>query len=310
VAVSLGCAALQAVQWTALLTATATITRTAVPPAWNPTEAARLSGSIQHNVTYCSIGGSDLKMDLYLPSGIEAPAPTVIFVHGGGWTQGSKEGVPADVLDLLRRAGFIVVSLDYRLAPKYKWPAQIEDVKCAVRSLRAHAAQDLVDPSRIGAWGGSAGGHLVSLLGVTDRSAGFDVGPYLEQSSRVQAVVDWFGPSDLHDLFMDPNMSYLGPEVFDAQPGDEQVLDQASPVTYLTPDDPPFLIMQGDHDQTVPLSQSQELYDRLTAAGVPASLQIVKNAGHGFVPVGGPIQPDQEEIAGQVLAFFKKTLTP
>jgi len=256
------------------------------------------------------VDGWDLKMDISYPAQFDGPASAVVYVHGGGWTQGSKEDVPAEVGDALRQAGFILVSLDYRLAPQHKWPAQIEDVKCAVRSLRAHAAQDLIDPARIGAWGGSAGGHLVSMLGVTDTSAGFDVGAYLDQSSRVQAVVDWFGPSDLTSLLADPKLSAISRDVFNTQPDDQETLGKASPVTYVTSDDPPFLIMQGDHDQTVPPSQSQELYDRLIAAGVPAALEIVRNAGHSFGPIGGPIQPDRLEIAAQTAAFFGQRLMP
>ena len=130
-------------------------------------------------VTYCTDGGTPLAMDISLPSPRpSAPAPAVIYVHGGGWEHGSKAG--GGFLEQLRpqlnAKGFVVASIDYRLAPADTWPAQIVDAKCAVRYLRSHASTYGIDAQRIGAWGGSAGGHLVSLMGTADASAGFDVG--------------------------------------------------------------------------------------------------------------------------------------
>src|SRR5258708_29883266 len=147
----------------------------------------------------------------------------------------------------------------------------IEDVKCAVRFLRAQAGTYHIDPKEIGVWGGSAGGHLVSLLGVTDQRAVFEVGKYSDQTSRVQAVVDLFGPADLTVFFSDAYLQQLRESVFGSFD-----LAKASPVTYITADDPPFLIMQGDADKTVPFSQSQEFYNKLVAAGVSAKLIVVK----------------------------------
>jgi acetyl esterase/lipase len=226
-----------------------------------------------------------------------------MYVHGGGWSSGDKaQGAGALEIPALQSAGFLVVSVNYRLAPEYVFPAMIEDVKCAVRFLRAHASQYNLDPDRIGVWGGSAGGHLVALLGTTDSSAGFDFGEYLDQSSRVQAVVDMFGPTDLTVQFeggIEKASRVFGD--FDAA--------LASPVTYVSADDPPFLMLHGEADKLVPIEQSQILLSALQAAGVPAELVAVANAGHGFRPEEGKtISPSRKEITQMIVGFFVKFL--
>ena len=170
-----------------------------------------------------------------------------------------------------------------------------------MRSLRAHADEYNLDPDRIGVWGGSAGGHLAAMLGTTDKNAGFDVGEYLDQSSRVQAVVDMFGPADLTVPFEGGYESAR--RVFDGFDA-----ARASPVTYVSADDPPFLILHGTEDELVPLEQSQILLARLQAAGVPAELVIVANAAHGFTPAPGGISPSRREISQRVVDFFVKYL--
>ena len=266
-------------------------------------------GAIYNDITYCTPAGVPQKLDVMYPASFNGkPTPVAVYIHGGGWTQGDKDtGVGAkDIPGILAR-GYIVVSLNYRLAPQYKWPAQITDVKCAIRHLRANAATYKLDPNKIGVWGGSAGGHLVSMLGTTDKSAGFDVGEYLDQSSRVQAVADLFGPSDLPAMAAGNSAGPIT-SVFGAQSRDDPILFKASPVTYITPDDPPFLILQGDKDTTVPMQQSQELYDKLKAAGVTATLVIVKNAEHSFRPSGGAISPSRAELAKMIADFFDQYL--
>ena len=280
----------------------------ATPSALPPLSIDTRPGAANKDVTYCSPDGIAQKLDLYYPKDLANPMPIAVYVHGGGWTSGDKgngAGIP-DVRELLAR-GYVVASLDYRLAPQYQWPAQIIDVKCAIRFLRAHASALQIDPNRVGAWGGIAGGHLVAMLGTTDQGAGFDVGEFLDQSSRVQAVVDMFGPTDLTTLDSAP-AAPLAKTVFGATTRDDPVLARASPVTYISPDDPPFLILQGDKDTTVPPSQSQEFYDRLKAAGVNATLVMVKNAGHGFAPVGGAISPSRAELTQSIADFFDKNL--
>ena len=260
-------------------------------------------GTTESNVTYCTMDGVELKLDVYYPSTSEMPWAVTMYVHGGGWSSGDKaQGAGAFEIPSLQSAGFLVVSINYRLAPEHPFPAMIEDVKCAVRYLRAHARQYNLDPTHIGVWGGSAGGHLVALLGTSDESAGFDVGEYLDQSGRVQAVVDMFGPADLAVQFEGGYES--ASRVFD---GFDAAL--ASPVTYVSSDDPPFLILHGETDVLVPIEQSQILLAALQAVGVPSELVTVANAGHSFRPEDGKtISPSRREIAQMVVEFFEEQM--
>jgi acetyl esterase/lipase len=262
----------------------------------------------ERDVTYCTLDNVELKMDIYRPQGSTAPTPALLYVHGGGWTGGDKrsgEGI-RDIPELLAR-GYLVAAVNYRLAPRYKFPAMIEDVKCAVRFLRANAERFSINPEKIGAWGGSAGGHLVALLGTADATAGWDVGQYLEQSSRVQAVVDMYGPTDLTVLFEGANPRLME-QVFGTSDRNSETLQKASPVNWVSSDDPPFLILHGERDPLVPVSQSQIFYEKLQAAGVPATFVIVKNAGHGFAPLGGPISPSRQELTKMIADFFDQYL--
>jgi len=257
------------------------------------------------DITYCITSGVELKMDLHYPDEVETLLPVIVYVHGGGWTGGDKaSGAGFRFLPVLRERGYLTISVNYRLSPKYKFPAHIEDVKCAIRHLRAEAETYHLDPNRIGAIGGSAGGHLVALLGVTDESAGMEgSGGYLEYSSRVQAVVDLFGP-------IDPAESCTvgwARQVFGANCEDE-IISLSSPLAYVSSDDPPFLILHGDLDELVLLEQSQVFYDSLTAAGVPATLQVIKNAGHGLSNSGDPIDPSVEALLQLAADFFDQYL--
>jgi acetyl esterase/lipase len=254
-------------------------------------------GTTERDLNYCTPDGVELKMDVYFPAS-GGPWPAVIYVHGGGWTEGDK----AQVNGGLSEQGYLVVSINYRLYPQVRFPAMIQDVKCAIRSLRAHAAEFNLDPERIGLSGGSAGGHLVALAGLADESAGFDVGEYLQQSSRVQAVLVVAGPADLRAPFADWALSTLE-DVF----GEEQ-LETASPVSYISPDDPPFLILHGDRDTVVPPEQAHLLYEGLQRVGVEARLVIIQNADHGFNAVDGALSPGWEELIGIMLDFWEQNL--
>jgi acetyl esterase/lipase len=277
-----------------------------------PSVPATPHAAVERGIVYCTNAGVALTMDVYYPSQASAtPTPAVLYVHGGGWEHGSSSlgGINASIAQALTARGMLVAAVNYRLAPEYLWPAQIVDIKCAVRYLRANAQQYGIDPSKIGAWGGSAGGHLVSMLGTAGPNAGFDTGQYLQQSSSVQAVVDMFGPADLTAGGWGPYATSVVEQVFGVKPGqDNSALAHASPVTYIQSNDPPFLIFHGAKDAVVPLSQSQELASRLQAAGVSATLVTVQNAGHGFAPTGGPISPTLTDITQAAVDFFSQRL--
>ena len=285
-------------------------TSTAIPsPIPTPAVAFENYGAVKLDITYCLPNGSPQTMDVYYPAA-GGPWPVLLFVHGGSWRGGDKaEGAGWRNMS---RHGFLVVSVNYRLAgPETKFPALIEDVKCAVRYLRAHASQYNLDPHHIGAMGNSAGGHLVALLGLADESAGWDTGEYAGQSSRVQAVVTLAGISDLtltRGTFASADsaarMIY---EAFDEMPGSASPkLVAASPVTYITPDDPPFLIIHGEKDDIVPVEQAQALDKRLKEAGVPSELVIVKNGTHNIQAEN--ISPTIEEIITLITTFLTEKL--
>jgi acetyl esterase/lipase len=264
------------------------------------------------DVQYCGVHAQQ-RMDVSIPSNaLPRPLPVAAYIHGG-WVSGDKEtGVLLDEVrtELLSR-GYIVVSLDYRLATvsTNKWPAQINDVKCAVRHLRANADDYGFDGARVGVWGGSAGGHLASLLGVTNASSGLEGnGGFGSESSRVTAVAAIGGISDMTEPQAEldhPELDFGGPEeTFVTWPGPSAELDEASPIWWTSFDDPPFLIVHGDQDVTVFPAQAQRLFDQLDAVGVNATLQFVTNGGHNLDDVGGTATPSIAQVALQIADFL------
>ena len=254
-------------------------------------------GTIDQGVIYCTLEGHALLMDIYYPAS-GGPWIGLIFVHGGGWTEGDKAPLPVNP----SAAGYLVASINYRMYPAYHFPAMIEDVKCAIRYLRAHAAEYNLDPDHIALTGHSAGGHLAALAGLAGESAGWDTGPYQEQSSRVQAVIEMSGPTDLTRPFPEWVME-LKTNVFGAA-----LWPSASPVNYVHPKAPPFLIIHGDADPAVPVEQAYLLYDALAKAGAPVEKLILHNGGHGLEPVGGPMSPSADEMFAAFLAFLARSL--
>ncbi|WP_432989462.1 alpha/beta hydrolase fold domain-containing protein [Dactylosporangium sp. CA-233914] len=270
-------------------------------------------------VEYCRIDGVPLAMDIYTPPATAATpgrgAPVAMYIHGGGLVLGDRKrsGLGASLsnhqaalftplLERLNAGGYLVASVDYRLTPAAAWPAPMEDAKCAVRFLRAHAADLGIDQSRIGVWGASGGGWLSSMLGLTHHQSGS--GPYAEQSSAVQAVVDMFGPTDLND-FADapPFIRFL----LGAGIGTSTATRRsASPINYVTDDAPPFLILHGTQDEDVRPRQSVRFAERLRAAGVPTTFVTVAGTGHTLATPGQ--QPSTQEVTGMVVDFFTATL--
>jgi acetyl esterase/lipase len=277
-----------------------------------PTGYDDMSGStIKRDVTYCRMDEVQLKADLYLHINANDPVPLLIHIHGGGWTTGDKRGGDGFMkFDPLVNAGFSVASINYRLAPDYKMADMIADVRCAVRSFRAHATEYNIDPDRIGVWGESAGAQLAALLGTMDDGfSAYDIGEYSEFSSRVQAVVDLFGPSDFISWYSDGSHRGLGPtteSIFGSDDIYDPIYTDASPVTHISSDDPPFLILHGNADETVPLSQSQEFYTKLLAAGVDAQLVVVKGGNHGLMEEAEV--PSRDAIIQLIVDFFTEKL--
>jgi acetyl esterase/lipase len=278
----------------------------AMPPILSPTPFVNY-GQALTDVPYCSTDGQPQKMDMYFPNS-GGPWPVFLYVHGGGWDKGDKaEGAG---WKFLNGQGYLVVSVNYRLAAyNVKFPAMIQDVKCAVRFLRAHASEYNLDPERIGALGASAGGHLVALLGSSNENAGWDTGEYLDQSSRVQAVVAEAVFSD----FTKPMPNSINMAIYfvlGELPGNStSIVTAASPVTYITPDDPPFLIIHGEKDGYSPVDQAVTLDAKLKAAGVSSKLVIVQNGEHGLTSLNGnPAVPSPEEINRLILDFLNTNL--
>ena len=243
-----------------------------------PEGVARLT-----NLEYDRPGGRVVLLDLYRPTSLPDKAlPVVVWIHGGGWKNGSKENSP---LAWLAAEGFAVASIDYRLLWEKQWPAQIDDCRAAIRWLRTNAAKYQLDPKRFAAAGGSAGGHLAALVGTLEAPSDESV------SSRVQAVCDYYGPSDLLTM----PASVPGPGKTDADLAKANAARmlggiirdipdrarQASALYQVSSNDPPFLILHGDQDPLVPLDQSQRLFAKLVESGVPAKLEVIAGAGHG-----------------------------
>jgi acetyl esterase/lipase len=267
-----------------------------------------LNAGAQQNLTYAVVDGSPLLLDIYLPKNAKAPVPLIIWIHGGGWKNGSKENCLPVRLGFTER-GYAVASINYRLTGTAPFPAQIEDCKAAVRWLRAHAGQYGLNPEHFGVWGSSAGGHLVALLGTSGDVSSFDTGENSNVSSRVQAVCDFYGPSDFKTMGTAPGFERHGradsPEsaLLGGTPDKKpETAAAASPVTYATPDDPPFLIVHGDQDRTVPLDQSRRMDAALRAAGVETELIVIPGSGHGGPAFSAP------EMTEKAAAFFDRHL--
>lgn len=249
------------------------------------------------NVEYAKVDGLSLKLDLYVPEKSDANHPLLVWIHGGGWTKGSKNGVNASMLQLTRE-GYAVASIDYRLTGLQSHPKQIHDCKGAIRFLRANAAKYGYDATRIGVGGGSAGGHLVLLLGTSGGVKELEgtVGGNLDQSSTVQAVLDLYGPSDM-TLFGKRNSHF-------AQGKLAEIAKTVSPVTYISKDDPPLMIFQGDKDPLVPMIQSVHMHKLYQKAGLDSALHIIKGASHGG------IQFIDATRSALVKEFFDKHIRP
>lgn len=263
------------------------LTLTALAQQPRPTAPLPPGATAHRDLAYVENGHERQKLDLYLPAKTEGPVPLLIWVHGGGWSAGSKEQCPPLRQGYLDR-GYAVASLGYRLSSHAIFPAQIQDCKAAIRWLRAHAKEYGLNGDRFGVWGSSAGGHLVALLGTSGGEKTFEEGANPDISSRIQAVCDFYGPTDFEQFVATPGFAShataTSPEARlfgGAVTERKELAARANPITFVDKTDPPFLIVHGDKDSTVPINQSQSLYQALTKAGVSAHLHTIHGAGHG-----------------------------
>jgi len=271
------------------------------------------------DVAYTTTAGTQ-KLDIFLPAG-KGPFPLVINIHGGAFKFGDKGMVDPLLGKALLEHGYAIASIDYRMSREAKFPAAVLDAKAAVRYLRANAAKYGLDPNKIVAFGQSAGANIAAMLGTTSGQTEFD-DPNLGNagvSSDVQAVIDWFGPTDFskmdeqakaqgcsaqeqsHNAADSPESEYLGKPV--QQAGD--LVTKANPITYIGKNVPPFLIQNGENDCTVPVAQSKLLADALKAAGAAVQYDLLKGVGHG--DRGTPVFQSQDNIQ-KILQFLSTKL--
>lgn len=267
----------------------------------------------EYNVAYVDGGDEAQVLDIYYPEDVSEPRPLLVWIHGGGWRAGSKDGVPW-IYQLQR--GYVVASVEYRFSQKAIFPAQIDDCLAAIRYLRTNATRYGIDRKKVGVGGSSAGGHLSALVGTSGGQGVFKpVGGNADAYDGVQAVCDIFGPTDFWTVIeqadKDPNVKNIfkwneGDPYSELIGGglgkDRERCDAVSPVHYVSKKSPPFLILHGDHDTLVPYAQSVELEEKLKSAGVDVLLQRIAGAGHGGAVFNHP------EIRKLTDKFFDKYL--
>ena len=262
------------------------------------------------NLNYAGTQNPRPTLDLILPTKESSkPRPLVVFIHGGGWHQGSKKTGHYFLPPLVNNGEFAAATINYRLTGEAIWPAQIHDCKAAIRWLKAHAKEYNIDPERIAVSGMSAGGHLASMLGCTGEKCPLDgkVGPHLEHSSNVQCVVNLFGPS--HFVTLDEKQDLLRPDTPPTSAvarllGDDpkqRLLNAraASPTTHIDKNDPPVFIAHGDKDPLVPYQMSVNYERELKKKNISCTLVKVQGAGHGFKSL---------EVNGRIEAFLQRHL--
>jgi acetyl esterase/lipase len=267
---------------------------------------------VEENLIYGRVNNVDLKLDLARPKEGNGPFPAIVFIHGGAWAGGERKSYRS----LIQRAadkGYVAVQISYRLTEpdpvthvaKVPFPAQIHDCKCAVRWLRSVADTYQINKNRIGVTGGSAGGHLSLLVGLVDDAAGLEGdGGHSEFSSDVNAVVNYCGPTDLAREFKD--VEVVQPFLIALCGGKPEEAAEsyrrASPVSWLSPDDPPVLTLHGDQDDIVPVSQARLLDDAMKKAGLSHELIVLEGQGHAFMGESG------KRAEAALWAFFEKHL--
>lgn len=242
-----------------------------------------LGYSVTPNVVYSVASNYECKLDVYTRRGVPGPFPTIVYIHGGGWVGGTKEGANMQVLPYLEM-GFCVVNVEYRLARVALAPAAVEDCRLALRWVFKNAKVYGFDTTRVVITGGSAGGHLALMTGMLVPTAGFDATKEWDQATipmPVAAIINWFGITDVKDLLGGPNRQQYAVSWLGSQTGKDNLAAAVSPLTYVRPGCPPVLSIHGDNDELVPYSHGVRLHQALTEAKVPNRLLTIKGGRHG-----------------------------
>jgi acetyl esterase/lipase len=277
--------------------------------------AIRADVTVEESITYGRGGDTELKLDIARPDG-DGPFPAIVFIHGGGWYQGHRQGYRGQIVEAAKR-GYVAATISYRLmkfdetkkettTATPNFPSQIHDAKASIRWLRANADKYHVDPDRIGVTGGSAGGHLSLLVGLTDANSDLEGdGGNPDQSSRVQAVVNVFGPTDMAACYETSSVAWIFRLFMGGTPDETgETYKAASPITYASADDPPILTLHGDRDALVPIAQATTLNEKMKSSGARHMLMIFEGQGHGF---GGE---HAIKSATAMWSFFDQHLKP
>jgi acetyl esterase/lipase len=261
--------------------------------------------TLEEDVVYTMAGSVELKLDLARPADGAKLAPAVMVIHGGAWRAGNKHDVRVISSEFARR-GYLAIAPQYRFCPKDTFPAQVHDVKAAVRWVKSNAKKYKIDPERLGAIGFSAGGHLALLLGMTGPSDGLEGEvPAGAPNSRVKAVVNYFGPTDLAAKDIPAVSQPLVKDFLGGTPQDKADLAaKASPLTFVSKDDAPVLTFQGTQDPLVPFTQAIKLAEAMNKAGVPGRVELLIGAQHGWAGA------ELKRTVDETFRFFDQYLKP
>ena len=256
------------------------------------------------NITYLTANNYEAKLDLYLPRNLTEPSPTLVYIHGGGWVQGSKEVSTLRLLPYLEM-GWSVVNVEYRLAHTSLAPAAVEDCLCALRWIIRNAEEYNLDPNRIVVSGNSAGGHLSLTTGMLPASAGLDRQCPGDEELKVAAIVNWYGITDVGDLLEGPNIRRWAVAWMGSMDDRHEIAKRVSPLTYVRPGLPPILSIHGDADPLVPYNHAVQLHKALTEVGVPNQLLTIPGGKHG-----GFTRTEILKAYTTILEFLKKYSNP
>ncbi len=268
--------------------------------------ASTLAQTPTKNIKYALTPQKELFLDLYMPDKVQNP-PLLVWVHGGAWSGGSKENPPLEFI----AHGFAMASIEYRLSGEAPFPAQIHDIKAAIRFLRGNAKKYGFDGEKIILWGSSAGGHLAALAGVSDGNATLEgnLGDFTKISSKVQVILDYFGASNLTTILKQStpyviNMRTPALIKLYGKPIEEATEEAklASPVFHVDKTDPPMFICHGDQDPQMPVNQSIELYGKYQEAGLKVEIEFLHGAAHGGKEFSSPA------LVEKVVKFLKSNL--